>query len=235
VPFESLAVQLGEYAPLDPGALVERFVVGHRGGYCFEVNGVFALLLEALGFAVERHEAVVGSPDAYARGEPTNHLALVVRLPEGPFIAEVGFGQGPLEPLPLADGVTTLGPFSFEVARDGDGWWVGMLGQSPPGFRFTDEVVGLEAFAPHHERLATSPDSGFVRALVVIRAYPDDHVTLRARTLTVGGEARLIADPAELTSVLRDTFGIDTAVLGEDRLARLWDRAVAQHEVHIRQ
>src|SRR3954470_14374504 len=82
IPFEALAAQLGEYEPLDSDRLIERFVGGCRGGYCFEVNGVCALLLESLGFVVERREAVVGERGEHSR-DPINHLALVVHLPEG--------------------------------------------------------------------------------------------------------------------------------------------------------
>src|SRR3954447_24557334 len=157
IPFEALAAQLGEYAPLATDRLLDRFIAGRRGGYCFEVNGVFALLLESLGYAVERREAVVGPPGAH-RTDPPNHLALVVATPDGPFIAEVGFGDGPLEPLPLAAGLTTFPHETFAVAREGGGWWGG---RGPPpaaiGYRFADRTVGIDAFAPHHERMATSP------------------------------------------------------------------------------
>ena len=234
VPFEALHAQLGEYAPIDPARLVDRIVAGGRGGYCFEVNTVLAMLLESLGFAVTRHEAIVGARDAFANGVPTNHLALVVATPEGPHIAEVGLGEGPVEPLPLAEGTYTRGAFPFEVAREGDGWWVGLVGNpSTPGFRFADTAVGLEAFAPHHERLATSPESGFVRTLVIQRAEPDRVVTLRARTLTIGSERRVLADAADLEATLRGVFRIDTDALGPDRLARLWAQACEQHEAFV--
>ena len=67
VPFENLAVQLGESRPIDPAALVERIVSGGRGGYCFEANTVLLELLESLGFEVERREAIVGPREAFAR------------------------------------------------------------------------------------------------------------------------------------------------------------------------
>jgi len=77
VPYEALAVQLGEAGPLAPLDLVQRMLHGGRGGYCFEANTVLHALLEAVGFTVERREGNVGPRDAHARGEPTNHLALI--------------------------------------------------------------------------------------------------------------------------------------------------------------
>ena len=238
VPFEALAVQLGESAPLDPSALVERVLEGGRGGYCFEANTVFQLLLESLGFTVERREGIVGGREAYRAGTPTNHLALVVETPDaGPFIVESGLGEGPLEPLPLAEGPVTVGPFTYRIERDGDGWWVGQheFG-STPGFRFADAPATLADFAPHHERLSTSPESGFVQTLIVQQPFDDRIVTLRARTYFVDGpggrERRVLDDADAFADVLREPFGIDPDVLGAERMGRLWAQAVAQHEVH---
>jgi N-hydroxyarylamine O-acetyltransferase len=66
VPDEDLAIQLGEAEPPHPGQLVERVLHGGRGGCCFEANTVLQTLLEALGFAVERREGIVGTRGAFA-------------------------------------------------------------------------------------------------------------------------------------------------------------------------
>lgn len=238
VPYEDLAVQLGESEPLEARALVERVLHGGRGGYCFEANTVLQTLLETLGFAVERREGIVGMRDAHARGEPTNHMALVVDTPDaGPFIAEAGLGEGPLEPLPLTVGSAISGAFEFAIERDNDGWWVtNHAFGSFPGFRFADAPASLAAFQRHHARLSTSEDSGFVQTLVVQRPFDDRIVTLRARTLFVDGPVhavrRVLDDAGVFAGVLRDRFGIEPDVLGPGRLSRLWDKAVRQHEAH---
>lgn len=231
VPFESISVQLGESAPLDPSALVERVLTDGRGGYCFEVNTVLLELLTTLGFGVERRQAIVGERSAFASGEPTNHLALVVSVPGSgeQFIAEGGWGEGPLDPPPLAEGPL---PSGMTIERDGDGWWVGQHSWgTTPGYRFGDEAVSLEAFAEHHRRLSTSPDSGFVKNLLV-QTPRDDHIlSLRSRTTFVDGpdlrERSVLESEAELGEVLERRFGI---VVSGDRLARLWANAVAQHK-----
>ena len=224
VPFEDLAVQLGESAPLDPEVLVERVLQGGRGGYCFEVNTVLLTLLEALGFEVERRQAIVGPRTAHADGEPTNHLALVAHTPTGEsFIVEGGWGEGPLEPLPLAAGPAGVGPFAVEVERDGDGWWVAQHEYgSSPGYRFADAPAALADFEPQHERLSRTATSPFVETLLVQQPYDDKLVTLRARTLFVDGPGRrerLVLDDEEaFASALRDRFGIDPEALGPERI-----------------
>ena len=52
VPFENLDIALGDGVALDAATAVDKIVEGGRGGWCFEVNGAFAALLEALGFRV---------------------------------------------------------------------------------------------------------------------------------------------------------------------------------------
>lgn len=240
VPFENIAVQLGESAPIDPPALVERIVGGGRGGYCFEANTILFELLSSLGFEVERREAVVGPRHLHERGALTDHLAMVVRTADGEeMIAEGGFGEGPVEPLFLREGPQASGAFEIALERDGDGWWFEQHEFSTtPGFRFGDQAVGLDAFAPHHVRMSTSPESGFVRTFTVQQPYDDRIVSLRARTLREQGpgaddDVEILADADALGDALRARFGIDPDALGPARLDRLWARAEVQHRVHL--
>jgi N-hydroxyarylamine O-acetyltransferase len=238
--YDGLTAQLGEHAPLDPDALVARTLETGRGGYCFEINTIMSTLLDALGFAVERREGLVGPRDARAGGAPTNHLALVVATAGGErFLCDAGWGEGPLEPVPLRAGAHVQGPLTWTVERDGDdGWWITQHAWgSTPGFRFADAPVSLATFAPHHERLATAADSGFVKTLVVQQPRADHVVTLRARTLTHQGpdvdERTVLPDQDAFAATLRDVFAIDPEALGSERVARLWAKARVQHEAHV--
>lgn len=235
VPYEDLSVQLGEYAPLDERALIERFLHGGRGGYCFEANTVLRALLRSLGFEVERREGIVADRDAHLRGDLTNHMALIVHTrDDGSFIAEAGLGEGPLDPLPLRPGVARVGAFEVELERDQGGWW---FAQHPygsiPGFWFSDTPVALDAFQPHHLRLSTSADSGFVQTLVVQRPFEDRILTLRARTMFLDAPGRhersVLEDRPAFAEALQAHFGIDPNALGEERFARLWANATQQH------
>ena len=51
VPFENLSCcDYGEPVVMDIPSLYDKVVTRHRGGYCFELNGIFAALLRAFGF-----------------------------------------------------------------------------------------------------------------------------------------------------------------------------------------
>jgi N-hydroxyarylamine O-acetyltransferase len=120
VPYEDLAVQLGETGPLDEAALAARVLSDGRGGYCFELNTLFAALLRGLGFSVAHHQAVVGGEG------PTNHMALIVDVDGSPWLADAGLGEGFVEPLPLREGRHSLGPFTYTLTREPAGtWWMG--------------------------------------------------------------------------------------------------------------
>jgi N-hydroxyarylamine O-acetyltransferase len=231
VPYEALAVQLGESEPLDPDGLTARVLAG-RGGYCFEVNTVLYELLVAAGFTVERRQAYVNG------SELTNHMALVVDVGGEAYLADAGLGEGPVDPVRLADGTTTPGPLSWRVERLDDGW---RLTQHEFGsisaFRFGDDSSDLDAFQEHHHRLSREPESSFAQTLVVQRPFDDRIVTLRSRTLSVDGPGRrerdVLPDEAAFAAALRDVFGIDVAGIGAERLARLWSRACAQHDAFV--
>ena len=100
VPYEDIAVQLGETGPLDEAELIARVCADGRGGYCFELNTVLAALLRACGFVVTHHQAVVGGEG------PTNHMALLVHLDGERWLADAGLGEGFVEPLPFREGAT---------------------------------------------------------------------------------------------------------------------------------
>src|SRR2546428_5323302 len=54
VPFENLSIHLGEPISLGEDDLIAKIVTRRRGGFCYELNGAFALLLESLGAQVTR-------------------------------------------------------------------------------------------------------------------------------------------------------------------------------------
>lgn len=115
---------LGRPVEMSLDAVQAKLVGRPRGGYCFEHNRLFAAVLERLGFEVTALAARVtlGSPKL----RPSTHALLHVRPPGGSrdepaWLCDVGFGAGPLEPLPLVDGEEAVQ----------DGWGSGSDGAAP--------------------------------------------------------------------------------------------------------
>ena len=99
VPFENLSIHSGEPIVLEDEALFEKIVNRRRGGFCYELNGLFAALLRGLGFEVEMLAAGVAT-EADNFGPEFDHMTLLVKLDER-WMADVGFGDSFLEPLRL--------------------------------------------------------------------------------------------------------------------------------------
>ena len=98
VPFENLDIPLGRPIELSVPAFYDKIVRRRRGGFCYELNGLFGWLLRQLGFGVTLLSARV-----YHLGEPGpdfEHALLLVEAGER-LIADVGFGDSFIEPLAL--------------------------------------------------------------------------------------------------------------------------------------
>jgi N-hydroxyarylamine O-acetyltransferase len=212
VPFENLSIHLGEPISLDEADLVDKIIRRRRGGFCYELNGALALLLEALGGRVSRLAAAVyGGGRA---GPPFDHLALAVRLPDGtgPWLADVGFGSHSDYPLRLdsrTEQDDPAGRFLLADAGDGD---VDVLKDGEPQYRLELRERSLADFAPTCWWQQTSPASHFTRATICSRLTGDGRISVSDRTLirTSGGartEQHLDSDD-DLLAAYRDHFGI---------------------------
>jgi N-hydroxyarylamine O-acetyltransferase len=209
-----LSIHAGEPVVLDDGSLFDKVVGRRRGGFCYELNGLFAALLRALGFRVEMLSAAVANRERVF-GPEFDHMALLVTLEER-WLADVGFGDSFVEPLLVDERAgQAQGARAFRVEEDG-----GRLvllrrdagGAWEPQYRF-----GLEphAFADYAEMCRfhqTSPESHFTRGRVCSRLTSDGRLTLSGARLikTTGGEKveRELADEAEYTAALLEHFGI---------------------------
>jgi N-hydroxyarylamine O-acetyltransferase len=211
-PFENLSIHLGEPISLDEADLVDKIVRRRRGGFCYELNGMLALLLEALGARVTRLAArVYGGEGA---GPPFDHLALAVELPDGtgPWLADVGFGSHSDYPLRLdsrAGQDDPAGRFLLADAGDGD---VDVIKDEKPQYRLELRERSLPDFAPTCWWQQTSPASHFTRTTICSRLTDDGRISLSGRALirTSGGsrtEQELGSDE-EVLAAYRDHFGI---------------------------
>src|SRR5690242_9584054 len=102
IPFENLDIILGRPIRLDIGSIQAKLVDSPRGGYCFEQNTLLKAALERLGFQVTSLMGRVVRGHAADVMTPLTHMLLRVDLPEGAYLADVGFGNlTPTHPLRL--------------------------------------------------------------------------------------------------------------------------------------
>jgi N-hydroxyarylamine O-acetyltransferase len=222
VPFENLSIHADEPIVLNDEALFEKIVTRRRGGFCYELNGLFAALLRAVGFQVEMLSAGVANA-AGEFGPDFDHMVLLVTLEE-PWLADVGFGDSFLEPLLLDERDEQVqGIRSYKILpvddhlilmqREGVGEW-------QVQHRFSLDPHRYDDYADMCHYHQTSPESHFTKARVCSRATPEGRITLSdLRFITKRNgerEERLLANEEEYASTLREHFGV---VMNTDRLA----------------
>jgi N-hydroxyarylamine O-acetyltransferase len=104
VPFENLDIAEGRRISLDLEAVFDKVVRRRRGGFCYELNGLFCWALTAVGFDVTMLAARTVDGVHGPLGPESGHLTLRVDIAGEPWLADVGFGDSPRTPLPLDPG-----------------------------------------------------------------------------------------------------------------------------------
>jgi N-hydroxyarylamine O-acetyltransferase len=226
IPYENFDVQLRRPLTIDPYAAFDKIVARGRGGWCYEMNGVFGLVLQAIGFNVTRLAANGSSEDS--------HLVLTVALNGATYVADVGFADGPIEPYPLTEGPFSQDGFEFRIENEPAGRWhlynhrLGMA----PGF-----VAGGPNEAGMVDRcrwLQSSPDSPFVQHPIACRRTSTGFVTLiglTLRTITPNEAKRVeIANADEYVATLKTRFGLDLP-----EAVALWPAICVRHQEYLRE
>ncbi len=216
VPFENLSIHAGEPIVLEDDALFAKVVVGRRGGFCYELNGLFAALLRALGFDVQMLSAAVATGSGQY-GPDFDHMTLAVSLSER-WLVDVGFGDSFLEPLRLDDRaeqaqqngvyrIASEGPHLVLLSRAlyKDEW--------EPQYRFTLQPYRYADYAEMCHYHQTSPESHFTRGRICSRTTEDGRITLsemRLITTTLDGKRgeRILTSEEEHAAALREHFGV---------------------------
>ncbi|MCU1396311.1 MAG: hypothetical protein JWM34_4739 [Ilumatobacteraceae bacterium] len=243
VPYETMWIPAGQRWGVDQEASFDRIANHRRGGYCFHLNGAFALLLRSLGYDVTLHRGGVHGPDGPTAEAMDNHLVLLVRNlpsehnPDGAWYVDAGLGDALYQPLPLRAGTFRQGPLEFafgpvdgeladwRFSHDPIGSFSGMAFQSAP--------VTIDNFAPRHTILSTSPDSGFVKLCTAQRRDAAGVDVMRGLVLRrVDGTehpAITLDVEADWFEVLRERFDLPLDDLSDEQRRALWERVSTAH------
>lgn len=213
VPFENLSIHANEPIVLNDDSLFQKIVARQRGGFCYELNGLFAALLRELGFDVRMLSAGVARGDGTYSDE-FDHMTLLVTLDER-WLADVGFGDSFRVPLKLdyrdeqSDGLRNYkiegqGEHLVMMQQDQAGDW-------KPQYRFTLQTHDYPAYEQRCLFQQTSPESHFTKARMCSRAVPGGRLTLSGlRLITTENEKRTerMLDEKEYAEILAQEFGV---------------------------
>lgn len=213
IPFENVAIQMGEGIRLDLDAIQDKLVRRRRGGYCFEQNSLFLAVLKTVGFDAEPFEARVRLGTEAVL--PRTHMLLRVKVDGAELLADVGFGgEGLLHPVPMDGEPHAQFGRAYRVIPEGG---LRVL-QSKQLVAWSD----LYAFVPEPRPqvdfemgnwyTSTFPESRFIQTLTAQRVTREGRLVLRNLSFTTvrEGEAEeRLLEPNEVPRVLRESFGLD--------------------------
>lgn len=214
VPFENLDIHRNKPIVLNEAALFEKIVVHRRGGYCYELNGLLASLLRAMGFDV-----TMFSSNVMHGGIPAeiDHLTLLIQLDER-WIVDVGFGDSSRLPLRLVEGENQFGVDStYRFVRSNHRWLLQRLLEADEwydeySFDATMTPLTLSDFENANRYYQTAPESYFVQGRICSRATEDGRISLTSDTLIVTRNGQREEMPIEgeqdFVRALKEHFGI---------------------------
>jgi len=180
IPFENLDIHLKKSILLHIDYLSNKILDQKRGGYCFELNGLFQNFLVQLGYDAQLISVQVFS-DENEYSPEFDHAAILVQIEEDSFLVDVGFGD--FTQIPLNIGETNIqsdGSRKFQVRQDVEGFIVSELDNQKvkPLYRFKKIFRKLEEFELRNEFHQKSRDSHFHKKKIITRITDSGRITL---------------------------------------------------------
>jgi N-hydroxyarylamine O-acetyltransferase len=213
VPFENLDVHLDRRISLAVPDLYAKVVNGRRGGFCYELNGLFAALLQALGYQVTMYACRVHGSNGL--GPLFDHLALAVATPHSAdrWLADVGFGRHSAHPLRLGFAGEQHDPngiFGVEERSYGD---IAVLLDGTVQYLIETRPRVLADFDPTCWWQQTVPGSHFRAGPVCSRLTDSGGMITLADHILISTEhgeriETTLASDAEVLAAYRDHFGM---------------------------
>ena len=223
IPFENLDIHNNEKIVLNLEKVERKVINNSRGGYCYELNGLFFHLLKEFGYKVKMISARVHSGNG-EYGAEFDHLAIIVELDEL-WLADVGFGDSFIEPVSinLNKSQKNLNGF-FKISETESDIYPDYLKMSKSiknnndNVNFSDEFIftlkernwsDFEEMNIYHQ---TSPDSPFTKKQLCTIANENGRITLTDQKLilTERNEKKItdVKDIEDFDSKLFEFFGM---------------------------
>jgi N-hydroxyarylamine O-acetyltransferase len=219
VPFENLDVQAGKVISLVPEDIVDKIIHQQRGGYCYEVNGLFSMALTAMGV---NYKWVAARPMFYPTRRPKTHMAVVAELQGRQWLIDLGFGSYGLNaPLALDTSGTEVqqGFDTFKLTGlDNGDYLLQALVDGAWANQYSFDLIAQEwiDFDPVNYLNSTHPQAVFVKSLLVINHHAAGRNILfgnSLKTISNGQVIKHTVESHEIDGILKTTFGLTRPAL----------------------
>ncbi|OHD79921.1 arylamine N-acetyltransferase [Sulfuricurvum sp. RIFCSPLOWO2_12_FULL_43_24] len=209
VPFENTEVQAGRIPSLIPEEITTKIIMNGRGGYCYEVNGLFAMALTAIGF--EWYFAGA-RPMFYPSRRPKTHMVVIVTIEGKEYLCDTGFGgYGIREPLEVVDGNITVqngDTFRFELLNGEYVLYSLVNGEWAPQYGFALVPQEWIEFSLANYFNATHPDTIFTQKKLAVMQTPNGRKILVDDTLKVIENGVIKEESIEYSQALSEYYNL---------------------------
>lgn len=226
VPYENYDIWKSQSAPLAYDVLFDKIVLRRRGGYCFELNGLFAWLLRELGYEVEEYFG------RWLKDEPLKvparrHRILKVTVEGREFIADVGVGQRTfMTPLEFVyDKVQNREGVDYRIVKNergesvvefmSEGKWISVYSfdsapQAPIDFTYVHYFCSNEPTSVFRNNLFVHLPSVDGRKSIATVQDPETGLMVEKLSISFGGhsESKFLRTENALKEALAEHFGV---------------------------
>ncbi|QGK74677.1 arylamine N-acetyltransferase [Flavobacterium sp. SLB02] len=175
VPFENIDVQAGKVISLIGDDIVTQIVDKNRGGYCYQINGIFSLMLQEIGVP---HYYIAVRPLVNPGQNARTHLAIIATIENEEYLIDLGFGGNSIrEPLKLSEIGTEIqqGYDTFTLVKtEEDEYLLQILIEKEWSNLYSFDVTPQRwiDFKPANHYNYSHPDSTFTQKLIVVLQNP---------------------------------------------------------------
>ena len=216
IPFENLDVYYGKPVLLDEVSLFNKIVKNRRGGYCFEMNGIFSFVLQKLGFKVTNLLAR-GTMDGINFSAKTHQVLLVENVGKR-WLADVGFGNdGIIAPLLLQENMDQKQfAHTYRLIKNQTFGYVlqkKIVDKYMSLYAFILKECYPEDFLMSNHFTATFPDSFFLQMRMCTMPTKEGRITLTDTHFKAINNGNITEIPIEnddqFKALLKENFSLD--------------------------
>jgi len=187
VPFENLDIH--NNTKIDLTNLFDKIVTRKRGGFCYELNGLFYELLKEIGFSITMVSArVYDSKKDYS--PEFDHMALIVKIENDNYLVDVGFGEFSLYPIKIELNKETNDPAGIFRIETFDEYYKvvekrNTQGKFIPEYIFSENARQIEEFQDRCNYHQTNNESHFMQKRICSLPTKNGRTTLTGDTLKI--------------------------------------------------
>ncbi len=221
IPFENLDIHHRRKIMLDVNRTYKKVVERKRGGFCYELNGLFYHLLLQLKFDCKLISARVYRSDG-SLGPDFDHMAILVRIDGVSWLVDVGFGDSFIDPkrIELNKSMLDYNRY-FRFEQDPDENYLLMMSEEGVDYQKkyqfsleTRKYIQFLDMCDYHQNDRSSP---FKKGKLITLATKSGRITLsdkHLKTKYLGKESTVeLLNRDEFYSKLEHHFGISQSAL----------------------